>query len=188
MMAMNRKMRLAAFGAMVIAGAVLMSAGLFAYAQEIQLPFTWKGDGEAWAMIDDEVQNVKFTVSVTVDQDGMVKGTAATDDGEAKIERFYYTQESDGLRRVVFILLTHEADNEPLLYILDGKTIKNKFFFGEALIKKFEKEGAIEKGLNIGDKAATEIYEDYIPDGLKKALKSCRPVGCVKIIGKFAEN
>lgn len=167
-------------------GLTAFAGGTAAFAQNVEPPFTWKGDGTAWFVNQGAVESLSFKVQTRVEADGTVSGEFSTDDGSATVERLYYGQVENNSRKVILVL-TVKTDEDGILYILDGRLIGDNLLYGEVLIKKFEKDGEIEKGLYLGDKTAQEIYPDYLPSGLKKALSTCRPAGCVKVSGGFSQ-
>lgn len=170
----------------LVLGMMTWTVGTVAFAQDVEPPFTWKGDGTAWYVQNGAVESIAFKAQTRVEADGTVSGEFSTDDGSAVIERLYYGQVSDNTRKVVLVLSVKSEDGG-ILYILDGRLIGDSLLYGEVLIKKFEKDGEIEKGLQLGDKTALEIYPDYLPSGLKKALSTCRPAGCFKVSGGFSQ-
>ncbi len=166
---------------------VLLSLPAVVSAQEVPLPLTWKGDGSAMLVMDEKVVDFSFQASIKVDTDGWVTGEFVNEEGEGvNIERFFYTDSQDGIREVVVVLADKTSDN-PILILLPGKVVQGKLFYGEVLLKEFEAEGEIEKGLNLGDKSATQIWPDYLPESLKNAMKACKTVGCFGITGSYAK-
>lgn len=173
----------------VMAVAAIMLLGSVCMAQEP--PLTWKGKGVASFMGEYGVEDLEFEIKLHIDEAGMIKGETKTDDGGAQIERLYYSQKKEyefgefSAQEVVFVLLTDSDSDSPMMIILDGRVLVDKFCYGELLLKQYEKDGSVEKGLDIGDKMAAEIYEGYPPEGLKAARKKCVPFGYFKITGGF---
>ncbi|RJP23111.1 MAG: hypothetical protein C4527_20815 [Candidatus Omnitrophota bacterium] len=161
--------------------------GVSGQAQDVQPPLTWEGKGGAMVMPRDELIKEDFQVTIHVDTDGWVKGKAFNENGEAKIEKLYYSENVNHTRTLVLILTLIE-DEEEMLFLFEGKLIKDQLFYGEIYGKPLEKEGAVEKSLNLGDKIVTQIWEDYIPESLKNAKKACRLIGAFGVSGKFTEK
>lgn len=175
-----------------VAVAVLFAAGLTCLAQDPEPPLTWKGEGVASMISSEEgVRDLNFNVRLHIDAAGMVKGEVYTDEGSASIERFYYGERvtfgSSELvaQRIVIVIMIGKTSDDPTLVIMDGRSLADQFCYGELLVKRYEKDGDIEKGLDIGNKTAEEVYESYMPTGLKNALKKSTPWGCFQMSGKF---
>jgi hypothetical protein len=164
----------------VLLGLVVCTAG---YAQEPELPLNWSGDGQCKVINDGEVEGYSFQAQINIDTDGWVTGRMYNDEGELKIKRLYYGEEWGGVRQVYLVLMDEDEYN-PRLVLLAGKIHGLHFFYGEIFIKPYVKNGELEKLLYLDDKIATEIYETYKPEGLKKALKTFGSVGCFVIEGK----
>jgi hypothetical protein len=160
--------------------ALLVLPGI-AVAQDPELPLTWEGEGKSVVMMQDGMETIAFDAKFEIDTDGYVKGAFSDGSGEASIERFYYGYENGGKRDLIMVLVTEES--EPKLIILKGSVLKNQLYYGEVLVKIYEKGGEIEKGLYLDSEIAEEIYSDYLPKGLKNALKSCKAVGSFTIKG-----
>ncbi len=152
-------------------------------AQDVELPLTWKGNGKAMMAVDENIEEIEFDAKFTVDTDGWVTGSVSAMEGSASLEKFYYGEQVDGARKLILVLTGDDGN----LYILDCRMLLGTLLYSEILAKPYEKEGEIEKGLNIGDKTATELYPDYMPEGLKKALKACKPVGFIGLKGKIED-
>jgi hypothetical protein len=170
--------------------ALFLLAGTAAsFAQNPQLPFNWKGDGTAWILGKDGVGEVAFKGKFRIDAEGKITGDFSdpeNPDNKAVIERMYFTADAEGTRKVYLILTI--GDDEKSLVLLSLRVLKDSFGYGEILIKELEKDGEIEKGLSLGDKAVQEIYEDYIPAGVEKALKKLRPIGVMKMSGGMSSE
>ncbi len=170
-------------GYLFVASLVLFSlAPVVSFGQDVDLPLTWKGQGHAVGMDNGEIADTKLEVIIKVDEDGWVTGKFSTETEEAAIEHFYYGPEEDGVRKLVVVLV--QKDNGKL-FVISGRMLLGQLFYGEVFAKAYEKEGDIEKGLSIGDRMAQEIYSDYIPQGLEKALKKCKPIGILGAKGSF---
>ncbi|MGC9328038.1 MAG: hypothetical protein ACP5I1_10425, partial [Candidatus Hinthialibacter sp.] len=134
--------------------------------------------------IEGDVENVDLELTIKVDTDGWVTGKAATDDAEFAIKRFYYEAEMDGSRKVVVAFLDDSTRN-PSLFILAGRVLHGKLFYAEIFHKEYNKEGEVEKALYLGDNTAQELYPDYYPQSLKKALSACKPIGGMGLVGDY---
>ncbi|MEW6238020.1 MAG: hypothetical protein AB1656_21740 [Candidatus Omnitrophota bacterium] len=166
--------------------ALLLSAGPAALAQDVELPLTWQGKGKAVLLTEDEISDFEIHATIKVDSDGWVEGEFEAEDGKAVIKRFYYETAVDGARNLVIVLLDQNEEN-PLLILLKSRILKDRLLYGEVYVKPFEKEGEIEKGLNLGENTAQEIYSDYVPPSLTKALKTCKPIGGFALNGSYVK-
>jgi len=164
---------------------LILGLGAVCDAQEVNVPFTWNGKGTGFLMEKDGINSLDFNLKISVDQDGIVSGETSTDDGNAAIERLYYTESSEGVRQLVLVIRVQGDD--PVLYLLVGRAMKNRLFYGEVFTKKFEKDGSVEKELNIGDKTAAQFSEEGFPDSVKKAMKASKLIGCFKVSGDFSK-
>jgi len=157
------------------------------YAQDPQLPFSWKGDGAAWMMGKEGVEEVVFQIQLKIDVDGTTTGKFFNEDGEASIERMFFESEVDGARKV-YLLLSIENDDAKRMVLMNLRVLKGTLVYGEIMMYKYEEGGELEKGLGWGDKIAQEIYPDYLPSSLGKALKTFRPVGVMKATGGLSSE
>ncbi len=150
--------------------------------EEPQLPLTWEGEGVSWYLDEGVIGTVDFEMSFTVDEEGWVTGEASTDDGSAKLKKFYYTMNEDGVRMIVVAWVAEDGDN-PMLFLMKGKLLESKLFIGETYAKLYEKDGKIENDMYLGSNSAMEITEEYMPTSLKSALWSCKLIGGFKVEG-----
>ncbi len=166
-----------------VASLVLFSlTPVVSFGQDVDVPLTWKGQGHAVGIDNGEIADTTLEILIKVDEDGWVTGKFSTDTEEASIEHFYYGVAEDGVRKLVVVLVQKESNK---LFVVSGRMLLGKLFYGEVFAKDYEKDGAIEKGLSLGDRMAQEIYSDYIPQGLEKALKKCKPIGMLGAKGSF---
>ncbi len=156
-------------------------------AQEVEPPLTWEGKGGAIVMPRNEIVKEEFQLKIHIDTDGWVTGKAYSEEGEAKIEKLYYSEKTNNLRKLILVLTLIE-DDEQMFFLFDGRMIRDQLLYGEIFAKPFEKEGEVEKALNIGDKTATQIWEEYIPESLKNAKAACRPVGTFAVTGDYTKE
>ena len=175
---------------MAVVGIMLLPAVCMAQ----EPPFTWEGKGVSTFVGEYGMEELEFAIKIHINEAGEVKGEASSDEGGADIERLYYSAEKDyewgdfSTRRVIVVMILDKASDSPTLIVMDGRTLSDKFYYGETLIRKYEAGGELAKALEIGDKTAAEIYEDYIPSGIKTARKECVPIGCFKMTGKFVNE
>lgn len=162
---------------------LMMSVSLMGFAQDVELPLKWTGDGTAKFLDQDGLKTLDFKATIKVDTQGEVSGTFANDEGEVPLVRLYYGQEVGGARQIVMVLVDKES-SEPMLFVLQARVLNTELVYGEVFVKPYEAKGSIEAGLYLDDPTAQEIYEDYMPSGLKAALKKCKPVGCFMIHGE----
>jgi hypothetical protein len=153
-------------------------------AQDVELPLTWKGYGEAEILIDGQFEETYFDVELHIDQEGWVEGEFVGNDGKAKLNRLFYSVQENG-KRILMMVITAEIDYEKVLFILKGRMLKDQLYYGELLMKPYDEDGSIEKSLDLKYSIAEEIYETYMPSGLSKALQRLEPVGMFKIKGSY---
>jgi hypothetical protein len=165
---------------------ILLLTGV-TYAQEPDVPMTWKGEGEATFISSDGEREIEFDLEFHVDSEGYVTGETSTDEGGTDLERLYYGDPVDAEypaldSRKLILVLSIESDT-PILIIMNGQVLNDKYFYGELRLARQNADG-MEDALDIGNKMATSIYADSLPSGLKMALKNSAPMGYFEVIGK----
>lgn len=177
-----------------IAVAAIMVMAMVSAAQDPEPPFTWKGNGTSWYIGRDGVNEIDYTLKLTIDEAGAVKGSAMTDDWSAKVERLYYSAaethsfgdgENLSTRKATMVLSFDSDSGDTMLVIMVGRIIADRMFYGETFMLRTERGGEIAKGLQLGSKEAVEVYGDYVPQGLKKAIAKGIPTGCFKVVGSY---
>lgn len=166
--------------------AILLAAAPFTAMtqEEPQLPLTWEGEGVSWYLDEGDIGQIEFEMSFTIDEEGWVTGNIQTDDGSAKLKKFYYTVQEDGVRTLVVAWVAEDGEN-PMLFLTKGKLLETKLFIGETYVKAYDKDGKIESDLYLGSNSAMEITDEYMPTSLKSALWSCKLIGGFKVAGKI---
>ncbi len=180
MLSYTRGMFMLAVGVILLAGA--------SFAQEPEVPLTWEGEGEVDFISSDGGGEIDFDLEFHVDEEGLVEGSTSTDSGSSELERLYYGDPVDAdypaldSRKLILVLSIDSADT-PLLVIMDGRLLGDKYFYGEVRLAEKNKEG-MKDALDLGNKMATPIYEGSLPSGLKKAMKNSVPMGHFEVEGK----
>ena len=176
----------------VVAVALLGTASL-SLAQEVEPPFTWKGEGQATFISEDGVNEIDFTLEMSVDANGGITGKTVSDEAETAVKHMFFDQRVDHgfrdyySRKAILVLAINEQGNKPMLIILNGRLLGGRLFTGEVSFKRMEPGSDADRALGIGDPMATEIDEDNMPYSLKSALKKAMPVGAVKIEGTYQQ-
>ncbi len=160
-------------------------------AQDVELPLTWEGKGSLSFIGQYGTEDIDFHFELSIDEQGMFKGQASTDDVTSEIKHVFCTEKKQydypGFfsRNLVIVLVLNEYGDSPLLAVLNGRILMDKFFYGEELLTGFEEDSDIAKALGVGNPQATLMEDDELPWELKSALKKCIPFGMVKIEGDY---
>lgn len=170
-----------------LAAGLFLGMAVIAQAQTPDLPIKWEGKGTAQYIVDNEFKSIDLESKIEVDASGAVTGKLYNGDGEATIKRFFYGESIDGARQVIIVYL-YKSDDSTYLVISQGRILDNSLFYSELLIKPFDEKGNVEKELELDNNTATEIYPDYMPAGLKSALKACKPLGCFSVKGSYVKD
>ena len=178
---------------LVVALVVAVMTGMPCLAQDVEPPFVWKGEGDAAFISQYGTEQIDFEFEVSVDQQGMFEGQTSNEDGVSKIKHLFYSEKKQYdypgffTRNIVIVLLLNEYGNDPMLSILNGRLLMDKFFYGEVMLARYEAGGDIAKALGVGDPVATLVEADELPYEVKSALRKCLPFGTAKIEGDYQE-
>jgi len=174
---------------LAIVAAVMM--GIPCMAQDVEPPFTWEGEGTASLISQDGTEDIDFQFAMSIDEQGMFEGQTSSEDGTSKIKHVFYTEKKQYdfpgffTRNIVIVLVLNEYGDNPMLTVLNGRILVDKFFYGEMMLTRFEEGNDTAKALGIGNPEATLMEEDELPNRLKSVLKRCLPIGMVKIEGDY---
>ncbi|MHC4204986.1 MAG: 3-keto-disaccharide hydrolase [Planctomycetota bacterium] len=169
--------------------AVIMSMPCMA--QDVEPPFTWEGQGSGTFISEYGTEEADLQFELSIDEQGMFEGQTSTDDGAAKIQHVFYTEKKEyefpGFfsRKLVVVMLINEYGGNPMLSVLNGRVLLDKFLYGEVLLTRYEEGSDVAKALGVGNPVATLMEDGELPYSLKSALKQCLPFGTVKIEGDF---
>jgi hypothetical protein len=169
--------------------AVMM--GVLCMAQDVEPPFTWEGEGSGSFISEYGTEEADLQFVLSIDEQGMFEGQTSTDDGTAKIQHVFYTEkkqyEFPGFfsRKLVVVMLINEYGSNPMLSVLNGRVLVDRFLYGEVMLTRYEQGSDIAKALGVGNSVATLMEDDELPGSLKSALKKCLPFGVVKIEGDY---
>ena len=169
--------------------AVMM--GMPCMAQDVEPPFTWEGKGSASFYSDQRIKDTDFQFELSVDEQGMVSGQTSAEDGTFKIKHVFYTEKKQYdfpgffTRNIVIVFVFNEYGDTPILNVLDGRILVDRFLYGEVMFTMYEAGSDLAKALGIGNPEATLMEDDELPGSLKSALKKCIPFGVVKIEGDY---
>jgi len=174
---------------LVLAGAVIL--GIPCMAQDVEPPFTWAGEGSGSFISQEGIEDLDFQFVLSVDEQGMVEGKTTSDNGDAKLKHVFYTEKQEyefpGFfsRNVVMVFMLNEYGDTPMLSILNGRMLMDKFLYGEVMLTRYEAGSDIAEALGVGDQEATLMEGDELPGRLKSTLKKCLPFGTAKIEGDY---
>jgi len=177
----------------VLAFVAAVMIGMPCMAQEVEPPFTWEGKGTAWLIIGDGTNEIDFQFELSIDEQGMFDGKTSSEDGTSKIKHVFYTEKKQydfpGFfsRKIVIVLMFNEYGDNPMLAVLNGRILGDKFLYGEVMLTKYEEGSDTARALGVGDSEATLMEEDELPSDLKSAMKKCLPIGMVKIEGDYKD-
>ena len=165
-------------------------------AQEVEPPFTWAGEGSASFISQDGIQEIDFDFELSIDEQGRFKGQTSSDEGSSQIKHVFYSEKKEHgfpgffSRKIVIVFMLNEYGDNPLLCVLNGRILVDKFLYGEELLTMYEEDSDIARALGVGNNEATliEADEDELPSNLKSAMNKCLPFGVVKIEGDFKEQ
>ncbi|MFB0556166.1 MAG: DUF1080 domain-containing protein [Phycisphaerae bacterium] len=175
----------------VLAFVAAVMMGMPCMAQDVEPPFTWEGKGSGSFISQRGIEDIDFQFELSIDEQGMFEGQTSNEDGTSKIKHVFYTEKKQydfpGFfsRNLVIVLVINEYGDDPLLSVLDGRILVDKFFYGEAMLTRFEEGSDTAKALGVGNPQATLMEDDELPSSLKSALKKCLPFGMVKIEGDY---
>ncbi|MHC4543697.1 MAG: 3-keto-disaccharide hydrolase [Planctomycetota bacterium] len=177
---------------LVFIGAVMM--GMPCTAQDVEPPFTWEGKGAGSFISESGIEELDFQFELSIDEQGIVDGKTSNEDGSSKIKRVFYTEKKQYdwpgffTRNIVIVLMINENGDSPMLSILNGRLLVDKFFYGEVMLTGYDEGSDTAKALDIGDPEATLMEGDELPNSLKSVLKKCFPIGTVKIEGDYKQE
>jgi hypothetical protein len=177
--------------ARVVAFVAAMLMGMPCMAQDVELPFTWEGKGSGSFISQGGTEELDFQFELSVDERGMVEGQTRSENGIARIMHLFSTERKQydfsGLfsRNIVIVFVLNEYGDTPMLSILNGRMLADRFFYGEVMLTRYEEGSDTAKALGIGDPQATLMEGDELPSALRSALRKCIPFGVVKIEGDF---
>jgi hypothetical protein len=176
---------------LVLSFVAVVMIGLPCMAQDIELPFTWEGQGSGTFISERGTTDINFQFELSVDEQGMFKGQASNEDGPSKIIHVFCSDprphELPGSfsRNMVIVFLLNEYGSDPVLSILNGRVLLDRFLYGEVLLTRYEQGSETAKALGVGNPEVTMMENDELPDSLKSVLKKCLPFGMAKIEGDF---
>jgi hypothetical protein len=160
-------------------------------AQDVKPPFTWEGKGSGSFISEYGTDDLEFDFELSIDEQGRFKGQTSYQDGVSKIKHVFYSETQEHnypgffSGNIVIVLIINEYGSDPLLSVLNGRLLMDKFFYGETLLARYEEDGDIAKALGVGDSYATLMEDGELPYNVKSALKKCLPFGIVKIEGDY---
>lgn len=173
---------------------ILSSIPTISFSQEMSLPVTWEGKGVTTILSDYGTNDIEFDITLTIGEDGTVKGHTSTDDGKGTIKHLFYGEKNEheiaqlNSQKVILVLMLNENSSDPVLVVMNGKILSNRFFYGEVGLTRYESGNATAKALKIDDQTVTEIDEDYLSADIKTALKKSIPFGAFKIEGRYKKG
>lgn len=179
---------------LVVAFVVAVMMEMPCMAQDVEPPFTWEGEAAVSFISETGIEEMDFQFELSVDEQGRVEGQTSNEDGVSKIQHIFYsdTKQYDFpgffTRNVVIVLLLNEYGNDPMMSILNGRLLMDKFFYGEVMLARYQAGSDTTKELGVGNPEATLMEGDELPYGLKSALRKCLPIGMVKIEGDYKEQ
>jgi hypothetical protein len=179
---------------LVLAFVAAVMLGIPCMAQDVEPPFTWEGKGSGSFISEGGTEDINFQFELSIDEQGMFKGQTSNEDGTSKIKHVFYTEPKQydfpGFfsRKLVIILLINEYGDNPMLSVLNGRVLVDRFLYGEIMLTGYEEGSDTARALGVGNPEATLMEGDELPDGLKSALKKCLPFGMVKIEGDYKEE
>ena len=160
-------------------------------AQDVEPPFTWEGKGTASLISEAGVEEIDFQFELSIDEQGMVDGKTSNEDGSSKIKHVFYTEKKQYdfpgffTRNIVIVLMFDEYGGNPMLGVLNGRLLVDKFLYGEMMLTGFEEGSDTANALGVRNPQATLMEGDELPSSLKSVLKKCLPIGVVKIEGDY---
>ena len=172
-------------------GAVMM--GMPCSAQDVEPPFTWEGKGTGSFISEGGIEEFDFQFELSIDEQGVVEGQTSSENGNARIKHVFYTEPKQYdfpgffTRNIVIVFMLNENGDTPMLSILNGRILVDKFLYGEVMLTRYEASSDTAEALGIGDPEATLMEGDELPYRLKSALKKCLPFGTAKIEGDYKE-
>ena len=168
-----------------------VAVGMPCAAQDVELPFNWEGKGSGTFISEYGSDELDFQFELTVDEQGMFKGQTSNDEGISKIKHVFYTEKKEYdfpgffTRNIVIVFMLNEYGNTPMLSVLNGRVLLDRFLYGEVLLTRYEEGSDTAKGLGVGNPVATLMEDGELPYSLKSALKKCLPFGTAKIEGDY---
>jgi len=179
---------------LVLVFVAAVMTGMPCMAQDVEPPFTWEGEGAASLISEGGIEEINFEFELSVDEQGIVLGKTTNKGGTLKIEHVFYAEtkeyELPGFytRNIVIVFMLNESGSNPMLSVLNGRVLVDKFLYGEVLLTRYEPGSDMAGTLGVGDPEATLIYGDELPNMLKSALKKCLPIGVAKIRGDYRKE
>jgi len=176
---------------LVLAFVVAVMMAVPCMAQDAEPPFTWEGKGSGSLISEGGIEDINFEFELSIDEQGMFKGQASNEEGASRILHVFYTEPKQydfpGFfsRKLVVVMLINEYGDNPMLSVLNGRVVVDKFLYGEVMLIGYEQGSDTAKALGVGNPEVTLIEDDELPYGLKSALKECLPIGVVKIEGDY---
>ncbi len=177
---------------LTIAATVMM--GIPCLSQDVEPPFTWEGEGAVTFIRQEGTEVIDFDIKLSIDKDGYVKGYTKQNDSSSTIKHVFASEKKEyelpGFfsRKVVIVLMLNENDDNPMLAIMNGRLLVDKFFYGETLLTRYEAGSDIAKALGIGNPQVTLMEEGGLPWNLQSMLDKCLPFGVVQIEGKYKKD
>ena len=179
---------------LVLAFVAAVMMGMPCMAQDVEPPFTWEGEGAGSFISEGGIEGLDFQLELSVDEQGMVEGQTSSENGPAKIKHVFYTEkkqyEFPGFftRNIVIVFMLNENGDTPMLSVLNGRILVDRFLYGEVMLTRYEAGSDTAEALGVGNPEATLMEEDELPYRLKSALKKCLPFGTVKIVGDYKKE
>ncbi len=179
--------------ACILALALTVTARIPCVAQGVEPPFTWEGKGTASLVSEGGINKIEFQFELSVDEQGMFEGRTSNEDGTSRIKHVFYADEAHhefGVfsRKVAIVLMINEYGNDPILSILNGRLLIDRFFYGEVLLARYEEGSDTARALGVGSPEATYMQDGELSWRVKSVLKECLPVGMVKIEGDYKDE
>ena len=176
---------------LVLAFVAVVMMSMPCMAQNVVPPFTWEGKGSGSFISEYGIEEADLQFELSIDEQGMFEGQTSTDDGSAKIQHVFYTETKQydfpGFfsRNLVIVMMINEYGDNPMLSVLNGRVLVDKFLYGEVMLTGYEEGSGTAKALGVGNPVATLMEDDELPGNLKSVLKKCIPFGVVKIEGDY---
>ena len=183
------RLEIRTLAATVIAIAIM---GVSCLAQGVEPPFTWEGNGTATLVGEDGINEIEFQFELSIDEQGMFDGQTSNENGTSRIKHVFYADQEQhefGLtsRKVAIVVMINEYGDSPVLSILNGRLLIDRFFYGEVLLARYEAGSDTAKALGVGKLEASYMPDGELPWDAKSVLKKCLPFGTVQIRGGYKQ-